>query len=398
MTERASNWQPAAADFRRKLPFGALAFLGAFGSLVSCYGSIFVATFAGSEGWAPNPHLQAVTMWSFGLLAIFALWRDRRNHSSILPILIGIIGVFILLFALYVRYDMRFEILAYVCLVVAALLNQNMMIGRLYQTIRNQAEQIEEFNLNLEKKVENQVGEIERLNRLKSFLAPQVAELVMAENREKLLESHRQYIACLFCDIRNFTALSETAEPEEIISLLQAYHERVGQLVSRQGGTIGFRAGDGLMVFFNDPIPRDQPVSDAIRLAIAIRAASDDLCAHWTKLGYPVGVGIGLASGYATLGLVGHEGGATYTAIGNVVNIASRLCEQAENGELLIDQRAYLDVERQIRAESRGSLTLKGLGKAVEAYTILDFRDDDAVAESGHADRHSRANSSRNRM
>jgi len=398
MPERASNWQPGTVGFRRKLPFGALAFLGAFGSLISCYGTIFASTFAGSQAWSPNPHLQAVTMWSFGLLAIFALWRDRRKHSSIIPIVVGIIGVLILLFALYVRYDIRFEILSYICLVVAALLNQNMMIGKLYQTVRGQAEEIEEFNMNLEKKVEEQVSEIERLNRLKGFLAPQVAELVLAENREYLLESHRQYIACLFCDIRNFTTLSEAVEPEEIISLLQSYHERMGQLVSRHGGTIGFRAGDGLMIFFNDPMPRDQPVADAVRLAIDIRAASDDLCAHWKRLGYPVGVGIGLASGYATLGLVGHEGGATYTAIGNVVNIASRLCEQAENGELLIDRRAYLDAEGQISAESRGSLMLKGIGKEVEAYTILNFHDDDATAEASDADGHTGADSSRNRM
>jgi len=179
--------------------------------------------------------------------------------------------------------------------------------------------------------IRRQVREIERLGRLKGFLAPQVAEMVMGEGKEGLLDSHRRYIACLFCDIRGFTSFSERVEPEEAISLLQVYHERVGGLVADRRGTIGLRAGDGLMVFFNDPIPCEEPVKEAVMLALEIQGAVQDVREHWQRLGHSIGVGIGIASGYATLGLLGSQGRADYTAIGNVVNIAARLCGEAKD-------------------------------------------------------------------
>jgi class 3 adenylate cyclase len=361
--------------FKLVLPFGALAFIGAVGSLVTCYGSIVAAAFFGTQSSGLNPHLQAVVMWGFGLLALYALWRDRNGHGHALPLAVGAAGVAALIFALYVRYDNRFEVFAYVLLVVAALLNQNAMVSTLYRTVRRQASQIRDFNRDLEEKVRHQVREIERLGRLKGFLAPQVAELVIAEDKEALLDSHRQYIACLFCDIRNFTSLSESVEPEEIILLLRAYHERVGDLVSKRHGTIGYRAGDGLMVFFNDPVPCEQPALDAIKLALEIQQALQDLRERWDRLGHPIGVGTGIASGYATLGLVGNQGRADYTAIGNVVNIASRLCDQAKEGEILIDQRAYLEVEDRIEAEPRGPCPLKGVGNPVVTFSVAGVHD-----------------------
>lgn len=175
-------------------------------------------------------------------------------------------------------------------------------------------------------------------------------------------------------------------EPEEAISLLQGYHERIGGLVANRHGTIGFRAGDGLMVFFNDPFPCEQPVLDAVKLALEIREASQDLCAHWRRLGHSIGIGIDIASGYATLGLVGARGRADYTAIGNVVNIAARLCDQAKDGEILMDQHAYLDVEDQIAAEPYGARMLKGVGHPVETYSIVELRDRHVEARRADAE------------
>lgn len=355
----------------RTLPFGTLAFVGAIGSLTACYGTIAAEAFFGVPRFGINAHVQAVVMWGLGLLALFALWRDRRHHGGILPFLFAGIGVAVLLFTLYVQYESRFEVLAYILLLVGALSNQNAMVGALYGKVRQQALEIRDFNQTLEDKVRRQVGEIERLTRLKRFLAPQVAELVMAEGGEAPLDSHRRYIACLFCDIRNFTSLSESVEPEETIALLQAYHERVGDRVAAWRGTIGSRAGDGLMVFFNDPFPCDEPVLDAVRLGLEIRDVVQELRAYWHRLGHSIGVGVGIASGYATLGLVGDEERAEYTAIGNVVNLASRLCDQARDGEILVDQRAYLDIEGRLRTEARGPYALKGVTGEVPAYAVL---------------------------
>lgn len=287
-----------------------------------------------------------------------------------MPFLVGVGGVTVLILTLYVHYDMRFEILAYVLLVVAALLNQNAIVSSLYNTVAWQARQIQEFNRNLEDKVHQQVHEIGRLSRLKNFLAPSVAELVVAEDKEALLDSHRQYIACLFCDIRNFTAASESLEPEETIALLQLYHERVGDAIARRNGTIGYRAGDGLMAFFNDPVRSDDPVLDAVRVAIDIRDLWPDLRRRWQRLGHDIGIGIGIASGYATLGLIGNEGRTDYTAIGKGVNVAARLCEQAGDGEILMDQRAYLDVERRIEVTPGEKRDLKGISVPVEVHAV----------------------------
>jgi class 3 adenylate cyclase len=259
--------------------------------------------------------------------------------------------------------------------VFAAVLNQNVFLSFLNRRVRDQAGEIDALNRDLERKVEHQDHEIGRLARLKQFLPPQVAELVVSEGSGKLLDTHRRYVACLFCDIRNFTSVSEDVEPEEVIAILQAYHERIGCLVTEHRGTIGWRAGDGIMVFFNDPIPCEQPVLDAVKLALEIRVAFDDIRAPWLKLGHPIGLGIGIASGYATLGLVGFQGRTDYTAIGGAVNVAARLCDQAADGQVLLSQRAYTDVETAVRVERRGALKLKGVRHEVEAYGVLGLKD-----------------------
>jgi class 3 adenylate cyclase len=202
-------------------------------------------------------------------------------------------------------------------------------------------------------------------------LSPQVADLVVSEGKDKLLETHRCYIACLFCDIRDFTTISEHFEPEEVIGILQDYHQRIGSLITQHLGTIGYRAGDGLMAFFNDPVRCEAPVLEAVKLALDIRGAFEDIRLPCSKQRHMIGLGIGIASGYATLGLIGFQGRTDYTAIGGVVNIASRLCDKALDGQVLLTRRAYIDVESQVRTKLLGTWQLKGVKDGIEVYSVL---------------------------
>lgn len=353
------------------LPLGLPAFAFAIASVTACYFQIFLTSVLGISAFGLSPHFQAVLMWSLALATVYFLWQDRKRHGSNIPLAIGAVATLILIGTLYIVYDGGVEIIAYILLVIAAALNQNIFLSKFNQWVRQQARQIAKLNLRLEEKVESQGQEINRLSRLKQFLPPQVADLVVSDGEENLLDTHRRYIACIFCDIRDFTSVSEAIEPEEVIAILQSYHERVGDLVTKHRGTIGYRAGDGLMAFFNDPVPCDEPVMDAVRLALDIQAAFDDIRRPWMKLGHTVGLGIGVASGYATLGLVGFKGRADYTAIGSVVNICARLCDRASDGQILIAQRAYMDVESRVRTESIGTLELKGVRNPVEAFSLL---------------------------
>jgi class 3 adenylate cyclase len=359
------------ASLKIVLPPGAPAFLAAVASLATCYGSILAATLLDVDvSRVMDPHLQAVLMWGFALLAVYALWRDRRRHGSNTPLWLGTAALTVLVGTLYLSYDAKVESLAYVLLTIAALLNWVAFLGALNRTVRDQAQAIDQLNRNLERRVEHQVKEIDRLARLKQFLAPQVADLVVSEGKDALLATHRRYVACLFCDIRGFTALSEEIEPEEVIALLESYHASLGALVEKHGGTIGFLAGDGAMVFFNDPVPCEEPVRDAVKLAIDLRIAFEAIREPWAKRGQVIGLGIGIASGYATLGLVGFKGRSDYTAIGNVVNVAARLCDKAADGQVLLNRRAHTDVEEQVRAEPVGSFELKGVRKPVEVFDL----------------------------
>ncbi|MEX2631218.1 MAG: MerC family mercury resistance protein [Tistlia sp.] len=362
-----------ATELRIVLPFGSLAMFASLVSLAVCYG-INLARAIFDVALPINPHLQGVIMWGFALLAVYALWRDRRTHANSLPIALGGAGAAVLIATLYLNYDTRVEALAYVLIVIAALLNQNAFLVTLNRTVRRQAQEIEALNRHLAQTVESQDHEIDRLGRLKQFLAPQVAELVVAEKDTHVLDTHRRYIACLFCDLRSFTAAAERAEPEEVIEILQAFHDRVGELVLEHRGTIGFRAGDGLMAFFNDPLPCAEPVLDAVRLGLDIRSAFEALRASWPVCGGSIGLGIGIGSGYATLGLIGFRGRADYTAVGRVVNVASRLCDRAADGEILLGQRAYQDVEARVDAEPLGAADLKGVTSPVEIHRLRALR------------------------
>lgn len=353
--------------------YGWLAFFGAAASMAACYLKMWsgpLMVFFGLEAITLNPHVQAVFMWVFALLATMAIAYDRRSYRQNLPLVVAGIAFSLIVGTLYTHYDTSIEMLGYILLVVAAFMNQNAILSQLNETVRLQANELAEINASLEKQVESQVNEIEQLARLKRFLAPEIAELMTSEGKQALLNSHRGYIACLFCDIRNFTALSEGIEPEEVMSVVQTYHRKLGRLVGRHGGTIGYRSGDGMMVILNDPIPIEEPAHESIALAKEMIAAFTDARADWEKLGYNIGFGIGLASGYATLGLIGDEGRFDYTAIGNVVNLAARLCDKAGDGEILINRRLFVDIEGTHEVVPIGLLDLKGFEKPVEAFRL----------------------------
>ena len=229
---------------------------------------------------------------------------------------------------------------------------------------------LEKLNAELGDRVEKQVGEIERMSKLKRFLPAAVADTVVSTGSEKILKSHRALLGVLFCDIRGFTAFCETAEPEETIEVLQSYHEEMGKLINAHGAGVDHRSGDGIMVLFNDPLPCDDPASDAVRLAVAMRERMADLCQQWKRMGYRLGFGVGVSLGYATVGMVGFEGRFDYTASGTAINLASRLCDEAEDGEILLSPRASIAVEDDFHVESRGELNLKGLREPLEVFRL----------------------------
>jgi class 3 adenylate cyclase len=245
---------------------------------------------------------------------------------------------------------------------------------RQFKSLQARTEEVQALNQTLEARVEAQVGEIERMGRLKRFLSPAVAEAVVSSGSDKLLSSHRALIAVLFCDIRGFTAFCETAEPEETIEVLQTYHEAMGQLINAHGAGVDHRMGDGIMVLFNDPLPREDPAGDALRLALAMRERMAILCSQWRRLGHRLGFGVGISLGYATVGMVGSEGRFEYTASGTTVNLAARLCDEAGDGEILLSPRACAAVEKDFEAELRGEMNLKGIQALVPVYRVIGPR------------------------
>ncbi|WP_160776549.1 adenylate/guanylate cyclase domain-containing protein [Stappia sediminis] len=229
---------------------------------------------------------------------------------------------------------------------------------------------LERLNEELSDRVEQQVSQIERMSRLKRFLPAAVADTIVSQGSDKVLSSHRALLGVLFCDIRGFTAFCETAEPEETIEVLQTYHEEMGKLINAYGAGVDHRMGDGIMVLFNDPLPCDDPASDAVRLAIAMRERMAELSAQWKRLGYRLGFGVGISLGYATVGMVGFEGRFDYTASGTAINLAARLCDEAEDGEILLSPRAGIAVEDAYRLESRGEISLKGIREPLEVFRL----------------------------
>jgi adenylate cyclase len=230
---------------------------------------------------------------------------------------------------------------------------------------------LNKLNQQLEQRVADQVSEIERMSRLRRFLPPQVADLIVASGTEKQLESHRREITALFCDLRGFTGFSESSDPEDVMALLREYHAAIGEIIHKYGGTLERYAGDGVMAVFNDPIPVDNPALQAVLMAIDLRAAIAELIEKWRKLGHDIGFGIGIAHGFATLGTIGFEGRFDYAAIGTVSNVASRLCDEAKPGQILISPRVLMVVEKNISVEPVGDFELKGIRRPLTAYNVL---------------------------
>ena len=243
--------------------------------------------------------------------------------------------------------------------------------ARLLNELRERTEEVEKLNKHLEQRVTDQVGEIERMGRLRRFLPPQVADLIVASGSEKQLESHRREITALFCDLRGFTGFTESADAEDVMALLRDYHAAIGEIIIKYSGTLERYAGDGVMVVFNDPVPVENPALQAVLMALEVRDAIGALTETWRRLGHEIGFGIGIAHGFATLGTIGFEGRFDYAAIGTVSNVASRLCDEAKPGQILISPRVLMKVENAVKVEPVGEFELKGIRRPLAAYNVV---------------------------
>jgi adenylate cyclase len=243
-------------------------------------------------------------------------------------------------------------------------------IKRYHDTIERQTEELTAWNRELEQRVSTQVQELERLGRLRRFLSPQLADLVINSGDQSFLDSHRREIVVVFCDLRRFTAFAETSEPEEVMGVLSQYHAALGDLIFRFEGTLERFAGDGLMVFFNDPLPCTDAPARAIRMAVAMRTRLRDLAGEWARRGHDLSFGAGIAQGYATLGRIGFEGRFDYAAIGSVTNLAARLCAEAGPWQILVTQRVQAESEDVAVSEPVGELSLRGFSRPVPAFNI----------------------------
>jgi adenylate cyclase len=243
--------------------------------------------------------------------------------------------------------------------------------ARLLGELRERTDEVAGWNRELEARVAAQLAELERTGKLRRFLAPQLADLIVAKGDESILESHRREIVVVFCDLRGFTAFAERAEPEEVMALLRDYHAALGPIVASFEGTLDHYAGDGIMVFFNDPLPTPDPARRAIEMAVAMRAAATELIKTWRRHGHDLGFGVGISQGYATLGQIGFAERMDYTAIGTVTNLAARLCGEAKDGQILISRRVANAMGDDVTLEEIGDLSLKGLSQAVAVYNVV---------------------------
>ena len=244
-------------------------------------------------------------------------------------------------------------------------------VKHLYDQVEAQARELAAWNLTLETRVADEVAKNARLSRLKRFLSPQLADLIIAGGAEDPLISHRREIAVVFIDLRGFTAFAESAEPEIVMRALHDYHETMGRIIQRHAGTLERFTGDGMMVFFNDPVPIADPAKRAVEMALAMRGEAAHLAALWQKHGFQLAAGIGVAVGYATLGAIGFEERIDYGAIGTVTNLAARLCAEAPEGEIYVSQRVHAEIDGVFQTESLGPIAIRGLAKPQLAYRLL---------------------------
>jgi class 3 adenylate cyclase len=247
-------------------------------------------------------------------------------------------------------------------------------IKSLHDTVAAQAEEIARWNATLERRVAEQVAELERVGRLKRFFSPQLADAIVAGGAADPLRPHRREICVVFLDLRGFTAFAESSEPEEVSEVLAAYHAEMGRIILEHEGTLERFTGDGMMIFFNDPVEVADPEERAIRMAETMRVRIRRLGAEWRRRGYELDLSIGIAKGYATLGAIGFEGRRDYAAIGSVTNLASRLCTEAAPDQILMSQRIQAAVPDLVSVKEVGPLQLKGFSRAVLAYELVELR------------------------
>jgi len=255
-------------------------------------------------------------------------------------------------------------------------INQAELLARVRSLLRVRElyEQLADLNRTLEQRVREQVGQLERMGRLKRFFSPQLAELIVAGDAEDPLKSHRREVTVVFLDLRGFTAFAETSEPEEVMGVLREYHAEMGKLILNWEGTLERFTGDGMMIFFNDPVPVPNAAERAVRMAVAMRARVAELTVGWRKRGFDLDFGIGIAQGYATIGAIGFEGRWDYGAIGTVTNLAARLCGEAKPGQVLISQRVFGAAEELAEMEGVGDLTLKGFQRPIKTYNVVNLK------------------------
>jgi class 3 adenylate cyclase len=246
--------------------------------------------------------------------------------------------------------------------------------------LEEQAAQIAEWNAKLEVRVAEQVSQLGQMSKLTRFLSPKVSDLIMAGEADDPLKTRRREITVVFVDLRGFTGFTETAEPEEVMSVLREYHAEIGRAIMAYDGTIEHFSGDGVMILFNDPVPVPDHELQAIRMALVMRDSVATLTQGWKKRGFALGFGVGIAGGYATIGTIGFEGRLDYGAIGTVTNLAARLCGEAGDGQILISPRIFSKVEARVLAEPVGELSLRGFHRPIATHNVVGVRSDAAGA------------------
>jgi adenylate cyclase len=355
----------------------ALALVGAGGRLEAyglgalSLGAPAVEQAAFLEGLLPlveTPYLVPSIELAKGCVADLHFWRDEGGAGD---------GTWVLLLEVTLERDAtrRLQQKAYdVTLLQEREAALNRRLEAAHAELRAQSAELARWNRTLEERVAAQVGELERMSRLKRFLAPALAELIVSSGDESILESHRRDIAALFCDLRGFTAFAESAEPEEVLELLRGYHATLVPLIQSFEGTLDRFAGDGLMVFFNDPLPCPNPAERAVRLAVAMREAVMALAAGWRRRGHQIGFGVGVAQGFATLGQIGFEDRFDYSAIGTVVNTAARLSDAAADGQILVTSRVAGAVGDFAELGDIGSLAIKGLSRSLVVSNVVALK------------------------